>query len=143
VWRWKSSGTCDLIIYITSGDVLTINKRFCGPDQLRDFGLLDAAVVRPQHSAFGEDAFATIHEKAAALLHGLARNHPFVTGNKRTAWMATAMFYMVNGYNLYAEAGAVVALTVDAAEGVLGVGDIAAILKGWAQPFDTTDDEFE
>lgn len=128
-----------MIIYITSSDVQTINERLCGPDQLRDFGLLDAAVVRPQHSAFGEDAYPTVHEKAAALLHGLARNHPFVTGNKRTAWMATAMFYMVNGHNLNAEAGTVVGLTVDAAEGLLGVAEIAATLKEWAQPFDTTD----
>ncbi len=129
-----------MIIYVTSSDVLTINQRLCGPDQLRDFGLLDAAVVRPQHSAFGEDAFPTIHEKAAALLHGLARNHPFVTGNKRTAWMATAMFYMVNGYHLTAEAVAVVGLTVDAAEGLIGVADIAAALKVWAQPFDIGDE---
>jgi len=131
------------MIYMTSDDVVMINERFCGPDQLRDFGLLDSAVIRPQASAFGEDAFPTIHEKAAALLHGLARNHPFVTGNKRTAWTATAMFYMVNGYSLYAEAGSVVALTVDAAEGLKGVADIAAILKGWAQPFDTTEEWIE
>ena len=58
------------------------------PDQLRDFGILDGAVMRPQASAFGEDAFPSIHEKAAALLHSLARNHPFVTANKRPAWTA-------------------------------------------------------
>jgi death-on-curing protein len=126
-------------IYMSTNDVQMINKRLCGPNQLRDFGLLDTAVSRPLQSAFGDDAYPTIHEKAAALLHGLARFHPFVTGNKRTAWMATAMFYMVNGYSLHAEAGAVVGLTGDAAEGVLGVADIAAILKGWAQPFDTND----
>jgi death-on-curing protein len=132
-----------LIIYLSADDVQMINERFCGPEQLRDFGLLDGAANRPQASAFGEDAFPTIHEKAAALLHALARNHPFVNGNKRTAWAATAMFYMVNGYNLYAEAGGVVGLTVDAAEGFKGVADIAAVLKGWAQPFDTTDEWIE
>lgn len=120
-----------------------INERFCGPDQLRDFGALDGAVHRPQNTAFGEDAWPTIHEKAGALLHGLARNHPFVTGNKRTAWAATAMFYLVNGYNVPAEAGEVVGLTTDAAEGLKGVADLAAVLKGWAQPFDTTDEWIE
>ncbi len=50
------------------------------------------------------------------------------------------MFYMVNGYHLHAEAGAVVGLTVDAAEGLIGVADIAATLKVWAQPFDTTEE---
>nr|WP_313901386.1 type II toxin-antitoxin system death-on-curing family toxin [Mycobacterium sp. SMC-8] len=96
------------MIYLVSDDVALINRRFVGPHQLRDFGLLDAAVTRPQMSAYGSDAFPTIHEKAAALLHGLARSHPFVNGNKRTAWTATAMFYMLNGYNLNAEAGEIV-----------------------------------
>ena len=129
-----------MTIYLTTDDVLTVNERFAGPDQLRDFGLVDAAVTRPQASAFGADAFPTIHEKAAALLHALARSHPFITANKRTAWMATAMFYMVNGYHLSAEANEVIGVTVDAAEGLLGVADIAAVLKGWAQPFETPDE---
>jgi death-on-curing protein len=129
-----------VITYLTANDVLRINERFVGPDQLRDVGLVDGAVMRPQTSAFGEDAFPTIHEKAAALLHGFARNHPFVTGNKRTAWASTALFYMVNGYNLHAEAGEVIGLTNDAAEGLIGVQDIAATLKVWAQPFPTSDD---
>ena len=129
-----------MITYLTSDDVLLINHRFVGPDELRDFGLLDGAVMRPQQSLFREDAFPTIHEKAAALLHGLARNHPFVNGNKRTAWTATAMFYLVNGYNLRAHAVDVVGLTVDVAEGQIGVEDIAAILKAWAQEFETPED---
>jgi death-on-curing protein len=129
-----------VITYLTADDVLRINERFVGPDQLRDFGLVDGAVMRPQMSAFGEDAFPTIHEKAAALLHGLARNHPFVTGNKRTAWTAMAMFYMVNGYNLPVEALDVISLTTDVAEGQIGVQDIAAMLKDWAQPFPANDD---
>jgi death-on-curing protein len=70
--------------YLTANEILDINRKFVGPDQLRDFGLLDGAVMRPQASAFGEDAFPSIHEKAAALLHGPARNHPFITGNDRS-----------------------------------------------------------
>jgi death-on-curing protein len=129
-----------VITYLTANDVLVVNEKFVGPHQLRDFGILDAAVMRPQTSIFGEDAFPTIHEKAAALLHGLARSHPFVTGNKRTAWTATAMFYMVNGYNLHVEASGVISLVTDAAEGQIGVQDIAAILKTYAQSFPTPDD---
>ncbi|WP_264033684.1 type II toxin-antitoxin system death-on-curing family toxin [Mycobacterium interjectum] len=125
---------------MTADDLLRINEQFVGRDQLRDFGLLDGAVTRPQQSAFGEDAFPTIHEKAAALLHGLARDHPFVSGNKRTAWTATAMFYMVNGYNLRVEALDVISLITDAAEGQLDVQDIAAILEQWAQPFPAPDE---
>jgi death-on-curing protein len=93
-------------------------------------------VYRPQASAFGADAFPTLHEKAAALLHGLARNHPFLDGNKRTAWAATAVFYMINGFLIRADQGDIVALVVDAAEGLADVPAIAAHLKAWAQPFD-------
>lgn len=129
-----------MITYLTADDVLRINAQLVGPDQLRDFGLVDGAVMRPQASAFREDAFPSIHEKAAALLHGLARNHPFLTGNKRTAWTATAMFYMVNGFNVNVEALELIGLTTDVAEGQIGVQDIAQILKVWAEPFPTPDD---
>ncbi|MGP4055219.1 hypothetical protein ACTWP6_10430 [Mycobacterium sp. 4D054] len=63
-----------------------------------------------------------------------------MNGNKRTAWTATAMFYMLNGYNLNAEAGEIVGLCVDVAEGQIGVPDIAAVLKAWAEEFPATDE---
>jgi death on curing protein len=129
-----------MTMYLTSDNVQMLNERFAGPDMLRDFGLLESAVMRPQSSAFGEDAFPSLHEKAAALLHGLARNHPFIDGNKRTAWAATSVFYQINGYNLGVDDGAVVALMVDVAEGQLDVPHIAAVLKDWAQPLPVPDD---
>jgi death-on-curing protein len=128
-----------VVLYLTPNDVLGINEQFVGSGQLRDYGLLDAAVTRPQASAFGQDAYPTIHEKAAALLHGLARNHPFVTGNKRTAWTATAMFYTHNGYDVVAEAGDVISLTNDVGEGLLDVVQIATTLRNWARPFPVRD----
>jgi death on curing protein len=88
-------------------------------------------------TAFGDDAYPTIHEKAAALLHSLARNHPFLDANKRTAWAATSVFYQINGYTLTVDDDDVVALMVDVAEGQRDVPNIAAILKVWAQPFET------
>lgn len=126
-----------MTLYLSAGEVLGFNEHFAGPDGLRDFGLLDAAVTRPQSSAFGDDAFPTLHEKAAALLHGLARNHPFIDGNKRTAWAATAVFYTVNGMDLHPpDQGEIVALVVDTAEGQLDVPAIAAALKAWARPIE-------
>ncbi len=126
--------------YLSIAEVLDINRGFVGPDQLRDSGLLDAAVMRPQSSAFGADAFPSLHEKGAALLHGLARNHPFVDGNKRTSWSATAMFYLVNGHSLPVGSDDVVSLMLDAAEGRRDVEDIAATLRDWAQPVLPDDD---
>ena len=68
----------------------------------------------------------------------MARNHPFVDGNKRTAWSATNVFYLVNGFDLVVEAGDVVAIMVDIAEGQLDVPTIAALLKQWTQPLQFT-----
>lgn len=125
-----------MTLYVTTDDVQSFNAHFVGDGQLRDFGLLDSAVFRPQATHFGEDAFPTIHEKAAALLHGLARNHPFIDGNKRTAWAATAVFYRVNGYQVQVEEADIVALVIDVAEGQMDVQNIAGVLKRWAKfPF--------
>jgi death on curing protein len=125
--------------WVTTDDVQAFNKHFVHTDLLRDYGLLEAAVLRPQSTAFGEDAYPTLHEKAAALLHSLARNHPFVDGNKRTAWAATAVFYEINGHSIQPgiDPGRVVGLVVDVAEGLTDVPNIAAVLKEWAQPFPT------
>lgn len=82
-----------MTVFLTVSDVCQFNEHLAGPNLLRDLGILQSAVFRPQTSAFGEDAYPTIHEKAAALLHSLARNHPFIDGNKRTAWAATRCDY--------------------------------------------------
>lgn len=85
---------------------ILLNKRLIdehSPDELtgiKEHHLLDSALNRPYQSAFGEDAYPSIHEKAAALLESLAQNHCFHNANKRTALLATAVFYRLNGYEL-------------------------------------------
>lgn len=61
---------------------------------------LESALARPEASAFGEAAYPTIHLRAAALLHSLARNHALVDGNRRLALAATIAFYGINGMRL-------------------------------------------
>jgi death-on-curing protein len=84
--------------YLTVGEVIRISEVEVGEDVLADFGALDAAVQRPQQSVFGADAYPDIHHKAAALLHSIARNHPFVDGNKRVAAASALVFYALNGW---------------------------------------------
>jgi len=67
-----------------------------GPGGCRDINLLESAVGRPFQSAFGEDAYPTILEKAIALFHSLNSNHPFHDGNKRTAIIALDDFLVAN-----------------------------------------------
>ncbi len=89
------------MIFLDLDELLHIAERTLGaPPAIRDRGLLQAALARPQASAFGEDAYPTIHEKAAALLHSVARNHALVDGNKRLALAAVIAFYGLNGLRL-------------------------------------------
>lgn len=87
------------IRYLNIVELIIINEELIGGrSQLRDVDLLESAVLRPMTSAFGEDAYITIHDKAAALFHSLSRNHAFVDGNKRTSVLATILFLQLNGY---------------------------------------------
>jgi death on curing protein len=88
------------VIYLALDDLLHVAQRTLGEAQLRDVGLLESAVVRPQASAFGKDAYPTVHAKAAALLHSIAGNHALVDGNKRLALAAVIAFYGLNGTRL-------------------------------------------
>jgi death-on-curing protein len=123
--------------YLTVEDVARINEAEAGRGNLADFGLLEAAVLRPQTTVGGEDAYPDMHTKAGAILHSLARNHPFVDGNKRTAALAMILFYRLNGWGFHAEQDTLVALVTDVAEGFLDVSQIAGLLKGYA--FDEID----
>lgn len=88
--------------YLSVAEVLEINAELMGGNAvLRGRGLLESAVARPQASAFGGDAYPDIVSQAAALLHSLVLNHPFVDGNKRTAIVAMLVFASLNGLQVH------------------------------------------
>ena len=96
------------------------------PPEARTAGLLDSAVHRPRARMFGTAAYPDLYEQAAALLHGIAANHPLVDGNKRTAWLAAVTFLALNGVDLAGvDQDAAYALVIDVASGV--EGDVAGI----------------
>lgn len=74
-------------------------ERFGGPQGVRDFGLLESALFRPQTGYYND-----LPEMAAAMFESLIKNHPFVDGNKRVAFFATDVFLRMNGYKLQVEA---------------------------------------
>jgi death on curing protein len=103
--------------------------------QVRDYGLLDAAIARPKATVFGLDAYPDNFTKAAALLQSLARNHAFVDGNKRTAWAAAWTFLHVNGVELAVEFdvdGAEAFMNQVATDPDLAVDVVASTLSGYA-----------
>jgi prophage maintenance system killer protein len=77
--------------YLSLEDALAVAEEISGGvrPEVRDLGLLDAAVHRPQASMFGEDAYPSLVEKAAALMHSIVCNHALVDGNKRLGLSAT------------------------------------------------------
>lgn len=89
-----------MIEYLALDDILALTNR--AGFTVADYGLVESALARPQASVFGEDAYPTIHQKAAALLQSLATNHALADGNKRTAWAATRLFYGLNDHNVVA-----------------------------------------
>jgi len=88
------------VIFLDLDDLLHVARRTLGDVEIRDVGLLESASARPRATAFGEDAYPSIHAKAAALLHSIARNRPLVDGNKRLALAATIAFFGLNGLRL-------------------------------------------
>ncbi len=115
------------IDYLSVEDLLEIASGVMSEVAVRDPGLLAAAAARPAISVFGEDAYRTFEEKAAALLHSLVRNHALVDGNKRLAWSATRVFCLVNGRDLTYTVDEAEEMMLEAAAGGLDVPEIS----GW------------
>lgn len=112
--------------FLSIDDVLEIAAGVLPAVLVRDAGLLASAVVRPQMTVFGEDAYETFAEKAAALMHSLARNHPLVDGNKRLSWAATRVFCLLNGRDLVYTVDDAESLVLAIARGEFEVPDIAS-----------------
>ena len=121
--------------YLDLDDLIAAARAAVGGEpEVRDWGLLESALARPRAMVFGADAYRTMPEKAAALLHSLARNHALIDGNKRLAWVATRLFFVLNGGDLRApsvDEGEELVLAVAAGE--LDVDKIASVLATWVR----------
>ncbi|MGJ3239408.1 MAG: type II toxin-antitoxin system death-on-curing family toxin [Anaerolineae bacterium] len=113
---WMRYPTYSELIFI-NGLLLDDNDLQTGKKKVRDIDLLLAAVERPRASAFGADAYPTLKEKAAVLLHSVARNHPFADGNKRTGTVGALFLLVINGQAVTWHQQAAVDRIVNLAEG--------------------------
>jgi death on curing protein len=96
--------------------------------QTPDF-LLDSAVSQPQATFFGELLHPTIQAQAAAYLYHLAKNHPFLDGNKRTAFGAMEAFLRLNGYNLDFSDEAAYQMVIQVVQGEISKEELAQLLE--------------
>jgi len=121
--------------YLTVEEVLEINAEVMGGRHvLRERGLLESAVARPQASAFGADAYPDLVTKAAALLHSLVLNHPFIDGNKRTAVLATLVFLDLNGCVVRWDQREALDFMLSLAQHQIEMHDVIAFLRDRVHP---------
>ncbi len=104
-----------MIQHLSLDEAMAIHERviehFGGPPGVRDLGLLESALFRPRTGYYQD-----IVEMAAALFESLIMNHPFVDGNKRTAFFATDVFLRLNGWKCVVEADAAHRFIIDSLE---------------------------
>lgn len=107
---------------------------FGGPDGIRDIGLLESALAPPVNKfAYGERDITAL---AAAYGFGIARNHPFIDGNKRTALASMIVFLGMNGLDLDAPQEAVTAIILSMAAGEVSEELLARWLKDHVVPLE-------
>jgi death on curing protein len=113
--------------------VLAIHKMLIaehgGATKMRDRGLLESALARPQNLFGYEEPKPSLTRLAASYAFGIAKNHPFVDGNKRVALTAAAVFLEINGWSLKADEAEAVNVFLDLATGKLGEDDMAVWLE--------------
>jgi death-on-curing protein len=124
------------VIYLDLEDLLLIAGRVVDGDvQVRDVGLLESAAHRPRTTVFGSDAYPSLHQKAAALLHSVVANHALVDGNKRLGLAAVIAFLGINGWRLTLTNDEAYDLVIAVAAGDMAdVDEIAEALVAGSEP---------
>jgi len=128
------SDAAEPVDHLSVYDLLEIAAGVLDEVAVRDMGLLASAAARPLTTVFGDDAYPTFADKAAALMHSLARNHPLVDGNKRLAWAGTRVFCLMNGRDLRLTVDEAEELVLGVAQGHMHVPEIATFLEERFRP---------
>jgi death-on-curing protein len=122
--------------YLDPEDVVTLGRLVLpGAMEVRDWGLVESALARPQSTVFGEDAYPSLYDKAAALLLSLVINDPLVGGNRRMELAATVAFLLKNGQELVYDEDTAYDFVISVADGTRReVTEVADVLAAWARP---------
>ena len=98
---------------------------FGGLDGVRDEGLLESALAQPFQTFGGEELYPAISQKAARYAYGIASNHPFADGNKRTAAAVMGAFLRINGFSFEPDHGEFLAIMLGVADGSVSFDQLA------------------
>ena len=119
--------------FIAKSTVLSIHVRqissFGGTPGVRDEGLLESALAQPQATFGGQLLHPTIPEQAAAYLYHIAMNHPFIDGNKRSAFAVTDTFLRLNGFSLNLTDDRVYNLVMQVVQGMITKEELCTELE--------------
>ncbi len=96
---------------------------------MKNPSLLESAVFRSQSSAFGEDAYPSVYDKAAALFESLGQNHPFQNANKRTAFTALVIFLRYNSLRFVMDAKKAEDFTVDMVNHIYSFDELITVIR--------------
>ena len=115
-----------MISYIELRQALAVIDHF--GFQVRDVGLLASALARPSATVLGEDAYATLPLKAAALISSLSQNHSLIDGNKRLALVLTGVFLDINAHHLTFTNDEIFDLVMAVSQSELELDEIAEVI---------------
>lgn len=124
--------------FLTLDEVLAIHahqvERYGGRPGIRDLALLESALAMPRAAFNNDDLHPSLHEKAAAYLFHLVKNHPFFDGNKRAGLAACLVFVQINGIETRSTDDELVEVVVAVAEGRALKADLAVFLSRHSIP---------
>jgi len=128
-------------VYLSPAQAVALHHEllavFGGLAGVRDRGNLEAAIARPAMTFGGEDLYPDVAAKAAALMHSLILNHPFVDGNKRTGAAAAELMLELNGWALVAGDQDLEDLTLATARGEMSAEALAIWFRQRSRATDT------
>ena len=104
----------------------TLIVQFGGSNGIRDYNLLVSAINRPFTGTGDTEFYPTMHEKAAALIESIVKNHPFVDGNKRTGYVIMRLFLLNNGFDIQASQDEKYTFVIRIASGSLSIEHITS-----------------
>ena len=121
------------LIWIADGVVLAIHRRQLaehgGLEGIRDEGLLESALYRAQNLLAYSESLPDVASLAAAYAYGIVKNHPFVDGNKRTAYVVMRTFLKLNGYDIQSSSEEKYQVWISLAEGKLSENELASWVR--------------
>jgi death-on-curing protein len=124
--------------FLSLPEVLSIHQdqiaRYGGAPGIRDIDLLKSALGMPPATFGGEFLHTDIYEMAASYLFHLAKNHPFVDGNKRVGAVAALVFLALNGFDFHAPEDAFAEIVLAVAQGEMNKAQVAVFIRNWSKP---------